>query len=79
MPATEQELAPGAPIVLLMDDGRPRLERVFCVKDGRVYAGAGPGRGWWVTLAREGETWCLGWDTPEALAFRATVLLQASA
>lgn len=67
----------GAPILVKDSNGRPRKDRVFSVEHGHVWYST------WlydrVKLADYGTTWVYGWDSEEADAFAAQLLLVWSA
>jgi hypothetical protein len=69
-------LTASTPITVRGHDGRPMRERVFSVDAGRIYTGSG---GPWFVLENDrGVSWELDWDTEDAKAFAAQLLLQAS-
>lgn len=76
-------LAAATPIIVRDHVGRPARERVMYQHKERIYIG--DGKHAWATNEAfvieydRGVTWALGWDTEEAQAFAAQLLLQASA
>lgn len=69
-------LAPSTPITVRGTDGHPERERVLHqLDDDRIHYGWGDG---FVLAGARGISWELGWDTEEAQAFAAQLLLQAS-
>jgi hypothetical protein len=70
-------LAPSTPITVRGRDGRPVQERVAYQHADRIYTGWATGEAFVIENDR-GVSWELGWDTEDAKAFAAQLLLQAS-
>lgn len=75
-------LTPGTPITVIDRDGRPARERVMSQHMERIYIGNGL-TAWatdeaFVLEHDQGVTWAIGWDTEDARAFAAQLLLRAS-
>jgi hypothetical protein len=76
------KLASSTPITVRDRDGRPMKERVFYQHGDRIYIANGK-TSWatnevFVLEHDQGVRWVLDWDTEEAKAFAAQLLLQAS-
>jgi len=70
------KLAASTPITVRGTFGQPERQRVLYQRDDRTYFSWGDS---FVLVADRGVSWELGWDTEEAQAFAAQLLLQASA
>lgn len=80
----ELELTPGAPITVALPDGWTTsstvvvtYERVLTVND--IVINYGDGRSNSVRREDEGKTWARGWNTKDANALEAQLILQRSA
>lgn len=86
MTQDELELTPGAPITVALSGGwtagleMPILythERVLTANDAVI--NYGNSRSNYVRREDEGKTWARGWDTKDAQAFEAQLILESSA